>query len=294
MSGKFRRRLMTIVIASRRADEILMLADTMIHNENERRSNPMPGRLKLVIIGHCVTVGFAGNADRASVAVRNARTALRNSGLPAVMDLLTDDSTNGDTDYLVGSHQPHAALFRIRNGARIEIPDICAIGDDAPFKDLLQNCRSSADDKSAHGDLRSSFIDRVSTTKSIGDVVGGFPVAMIGTPEHHRYPHHSFFYTFDMPPIRWGETVEQSIDDVYSGINHFQVSVMGNDQSDAPVIGVCLLQARTGYVYSPIEQLEAIKVPLLEDGIKWEGREEEMFAKLRKAVAEHTTSAAKL
>lgn len=183
---------MTIVIASRRADEILMLADTMIDNENERRSNPMPGRLKLVVIGHCVTVGYAGNADRAYVAVRGARVALRNFGLQAAMDLLAEDSRNGHTDYLVASHLPQAALVRIRNGAQIEIPDIFAIGDVEPFKDLLEKCLSCADDRSAHDDLRSSFVDRVLTLKDVGDVIGGFPVAMIGTPEHHRYPHHSF------------------------------------------------------------------------------------------------------
>lgn len=70
--------------------------------------------------------------------------------------------------------------------------------------------------------------------------------------------------------------------------------MIGNDQSDAPVIGICLLQARSGYVYSPIEQPEAIKVPLLEYGVEWEGREQEMFAGLREAVAKHTTSVAGL
>ena len=56
--------------------------------------------------------------------------------------------------------------------------------------------------------------------------------------------------------------------------------------SDDPVVGACLLQARTGYVYSPIEQPAPFRVELLRDNA-WEGREQEMYGVLRKAIEEH-------
>jgi hypothetical protein len=61
---------MTIVIAARRDEEALLLADTMIGNRGERRNDVVPGRLKIVTIGPRVTVALAGNADSADVALR--------------------------------------------------------------------------------------------------------------------------------------------------------------------------------------------------------------------------------
>jgi hypothetical protein len=58
----------TIVIAQRRDQEILILSDTTIIEPDKTRNDVFPGRLKVVIIGPQVTVAFAGNADPAIVA----------------------------------------------------------------------------------------------------------------------------------------------------------------------------------------------------------------------------------
>ena len=63
---------MTIVIAARRGEEALLLADTLIGNRNARRSDDIPGRLKVVAIGPQVTVAFAGDADPAHSVIQEA------------------------------------------------------------------------------------------------------------------------------------------------------------------------------------------------------------------------------
>jgi hypothetical protein len=76
------------------------------------------------------------------------------------------------------------------------------------------------------------------------------------------------------------------MDQVYTGDGHFQLSIVCSDFGDVPVVGACLLQARTGYVYSPIERPEPFKIELLSERA-WEGREQEMYRVLREAIEEH-------
>jgi hypothetical protein len=129
--------LVTIVIAQRRGDEVLLLGDTMIGNRGQTGPNVLPGRLKVVTIGPRVTVAFAGDADPAGVAIQAARRALRDDGLLAAIEGLKRESSNGQTDFLVASHNPSTSLIRLRKGIVLDINDICALGNDEPFRDLI-------------------------------------------------------------------------------------------------------------------------------------------------------------
>lgn len=282
---------MTIVIAQRRGDEMLLLSDTMINDPGQRRSDVMPGRLKIVTIGPRVTVAFAGNADPADVAIRTARIELFRSSFAGALEVLRADSREGKTDYIVSSHLERGSLLRIRNGGAAEVPDICAIGHEEPFKELIEAARVAPDDSPlARGDLRFRFLDRLTTAKDLGDSIGGFPIAVSATLSEHRYLAHTSAYTFELPPIQWGETAVQSIDEVYTGSNHFTMSVMPSRTADVPVVGVCLLQACTGYVFSPIEHYLPFKVELAPAGAEWEGSEREMFNRLQDAIDSHAAA----
>jgi hypothetical protein len=114
----------TIVIAQRRGEEILILSDTMIRESDKTRDNVFPGRLKAVIIGPQVTVAFAGNADPALLAVQGARRELRRSGLSTAIDILKHESQDGGTDFLIAIHDPTARLVRLRNGVLLEAPSV--------------------------------------------------------------------------------------------------------------------------------------------------------------------------
>jgi len=139
-------------------------------------------------------------------------------------------------------------------------------------------------------DLRFGFFDRLLTNRDLGDTVGGFPVAVGATGQQHRYLAHSGFYTFKFPTLRWGEETHQDVEQVYTGDGHFALGVMPPAVSGVPVFGAYSLQGRVGYVYSPLEDPEAFRVPLWPMGQPWEGHEQEMFATLRQELDKHVAA----
>lgn len=281
---------MTIVIAKRAREEILILADTMIGDRDQTGPDVMPGRLKVVTIGPRVTVAFAGNADPAGVAVQEARYKLRQNGLAVTTEFLKAESADGTTDFLVASHDPDARLVRLRKGVALEVADICALGDDEPFRDLIDQARATDVTPLRRSDLFTRFFDRLMTNKSLGPHVGGFPIAVEALPTGHRYLGCSGGYTYKFPELRWGEETHQSIEQVYSGDGHFEVSIVPSEQVDVPVVGVCLLQARMGYVFSPIEQPQAFLVPLAPHNEPWEGQERRMYDLLKRSLSDHVAA----
>jgi len=155
---------LTIVIAQRCGDEILILSDTMISDPNSTNPDVMPGRLKAVTIGQCVTVAYAGRADPAAVAVQEAHRELRRAGLVAAVEVLKDASSDGSIDFVVASHRTEASLVRLRRGVPLEVKDICALGDEEPFRALVDQTRESNDaEPLEHSNLRMRFTDRLMT-----------------------------------------------------------------------------------------------------------------------------------
>ena len=277
---------MTVVIAQIRSGEILIQADTKVDDPKESGPDTMPGRLKIVTLGHHFTVAFAGAADPALIAIRQAGKLISLKNFDAAIECLKDWSGQYEIDFIVALHEPRARLLRIHRRVALDVPDICSIGDTAPFYDSVEAARVSMEDGPLkRSDLRTRFIDRLMTNKDLGDHIGGFPTAVEATSEGHRYLGCSGFYTFKFPALKWGEETHQSIEEVYSGEGHFQLSVMPLSASDIPVMGVCLLQARTGYVYSPLCQPSARSIRLT-DRTEWEGHENAMFSVLRQAMDE--------
>jgi len=56
---------------------------------------------------------------------------------------------------------------------------------------------------------------------------------------------------------------------------------------ECPLLGACLLQAGVGWVYSPMESVDPFRIELAPAGFYLEGREQEMFGRLKKAIEEH-------
>jgi hypothetical protein len=277
---------MTIIIAQIRNDEILVLADTKVDDPIETGPNTMPGRLKIVTLGHRFTVAFAGAADPAHNAIRQVGARISMKDFERAIECLKSWSLKYDIDFIAAYHQPRARLIRVRRGVALDVPDICSIGDTAPFSKYVEAARLSTEDGPLRlSDLRSRFIDKLMTNGDLGDHIGGFPMAVEATREGHRYLGCSGVYTFKFPTLKWGAETHQSIEEIYSGEGHFQFSVMPISQSDIPVLGVCLLQARTGYVYSPLCQTSARSVKLT-DQTEWDGHQDAMYAVLREAMGE--------
>ncbi|MDR7031257.1 hypothetical protein [Rhizobium rosettiformans] len=285
---------MTVVIAQIRNEEILVLADTKVQDRQETGPDTMPGRLKIVTLGHRFTVAFAGAADPAHLAVKEAAKLVALKQFEHAIECLKSWSNKHDIDFITASHQPRARLCRIRRGVALDIPDICSIGDTSPFHSQVEAARISTEDGPLRqSNLRSRFIDRLLTNKNLGDVIGGFPTAVEATSAGHRYLTCSGFYTYKFPTMKSGQEIHQSVEEVYSGEGHFQLSVMPIIKSDIPVMGVCLLQARTGYVYSPLLRPSGRSIKLL-DRTEWEGYETEMYRTLQKAMDEEVETLSRM
>lgn len=279
---------MTIVIARRRNDEILLLADTMVTDANLTGPDVIPGRLKIVTIGSRITVAFAGNADAAFLALRTARREFHRSGSKSAINVLKEASSDGTTDFIVAIHRPETFLLRVRKGVTLEISDICALGDDEPFVSLIEEARNSVDTGPLRkSELRLKFVYRLMTNKDLGSSVGGFPISVEALPTAHRYLGITGTYTYKFPALKWGEETHQPIEQVYSGDGHFMFSIVPSQISDVPVVGACLLQARQGYVFSPLEEPHAFRIDLLPENTEWEGKEQEMYKHLNDAISQH-------
>jgi hypothetical protein len=289
----------TIAIAQRRGDDILLVADTKITDKSGMRRgiDELPGRLKVVTFAERMTAAFAGNEGLASYAIRDARRACRQDGPAAALDVLVDSSGAGEVEYLVAAHHDEAMLVRIKDGGRLYIQDdVCAIGVHEPFKEMIDRARADTREPLSKGVLRTKFVDVIMTGKHGEASVGGFPIAVWATAAGHRYVGHDGGYTYEFPPL-WGRTTVQSMEQVYTGQGHFRLAIMASESMDVPIVGACLVQARRGYVYSPIESPqcpEPYTIDLLPGEEKWEGREREMYAALRAAIAKHVEVVASL
>lgn len=277
---------MTIVIVKRVNENVLLMGDTKVTDPNGTAPEVWPGRLKIVTIAPRVTIAFAGLADPADVALREAAKYFRNSDHSAGIDTVKRYSRDFDIDFIIAMHSPSFQILLIRRGGAIEIPDYCAIGDESIFKDVIEFDRSAKDQNLTRGNLHTKFLDRMLTGHGLGPHVGGAPIVVEATSERHRYLGCTGAYTYEFP-VLWGRETHQSIDQIYTGQGHFQLSVMPSQRSDVPVVGVCLLQARTGYIYSPLDAHAESIVELAPAGSDWEDRQQEMYETLRARIEHH-------
>jgi|GEM_PF-4236986 len=277
---------MTLVIAQRHEDQVMILADTKIMDPSKTRPDIIPGRLKAIILGPGLSVAFAGNADAASLAIENARDALLFCGIEDAINIIQSDSREGETDYIIACHSPKAELLCLRRGGRISVPDICSIGDDDCFKDAIKKAIDSQK-RLLDSDLRTYFYDRLLTGQNIGEKIGGFPVTIYATNESHNYMPFFGSYTYKFPKLKSGMPTYQEINQVYTGDGHFEFGILPPETPNLPVLGAYSLQAKMGYIYSPIEQVDPYCIRLWPSDQPWEGHEDEMLQILKKAINDH-------
>lgn len=108
---------MSIIMAQRHDDEILMVGDTKISSVAATRPDELPGNLKVITFAERMTAGFAGNAGSAHVAIKSARRVFYSSGPDAALEVLQTSSREDETDYIVASHHRSTRLVVLRRGA---------------------------------------------------------------------------------------------------------------------------------------------------------------------------------
>ena len=101
---------MTVVIAKRFGQTIVILSDTMISDTNLGRENAIPGRLKAIIIADRLFIAYVGHSDPALHAIRQVAASYPTAGLGAVLESLREVTAFDyhDIDFIVASHDPAA------------------------------------------------------------------------------------------------------------------------------------------------------------------------------------------
>jgi hypothetical protein len=96
---------MTLIIARKFGDRIIVVNDTMISGKGLARPSLIPGQLKTIVIDDRVSISFAGTADIAIATIREARMLLvKKTDLSELIFFLKVHSASDESDFIVASH----------------------------------------------------------------------------------------------------------------------------------------------------------------------------------------------
>lgn len=281
---------MTVVLARRFADSICILSDTMISEADLDRKNGIPGRLKIITLDHLFTVAYAGHANQALDAIRQARTIFFDAGLKPAIEFLREATSAGaaDFDFIIAQHDPQAELRRVWNGVVSEPLEQTAIGDTRIRDEVDRRFSTSRGGmRDYHAAFIAAFADK---TVHLGTGVGGFPLCLFAKPDGHAYRGHSFGHTWK-PIIPTGGTTYEEENDLLTGEWSFHHTVMTVDTPGVALLGVEIPQAKTGFVHCPLEDDDPKPIKLLDDDKIWTQHQKEIHAALREAMNKRLSAA---
>jgi len=263
---------MTIVIARKFGDRILIASDTMITPKSGKRSPTIPGRLKAIIIDWKLSIAYAGLSEPAITAIRNVKLR-RNSGecLSDTLEYLRECSRGGDVDFIVASHDDGPRLAKISNAIGYFDLAETAIGDTDLVKIVLgreDNVRARRQDFRSSGEQRfqKAFTDLFSESGTqLTGSVGGLPIFLLASPFGHTYQAGAFVSAWDR--VSLGTPVSgQQIADRRSGMTEWRFQIIDSKFRGLGIIGIGVPMAGVGWVHSPLQADDAFKVTLSEIG----------------------------
>lgn len=166
---------MTLAIAKKLNNDILMYSDMKITNDSDCKANGFDGRIKTIIVNPKMCISYAGNADRALVTMESL-FYLSDEGKDTdylIKYLLNRHiEGNNETEYLVGIDSNGKKLYRIRNGV-LEEGSIFWIGDIDAFSKYqeyyLSNIRYVYNDQTVSNLIGQCF-DKVAEDYSVPSV----------------------------------------------------------------------------------------------------------------------------
>lgn len=254
---------MTIGIARKFGQRVLLLTDTMITDSLMGGRDAIPGRLKAIILSPTVSVAYAGHSDPALYAIREALQCLKATGQvrsAAEVLIRASGSADHEVDFLLIFHQdgvPH--LQKITEGRSTPDVDSAFIGDAVVVRRVLDLVPSQ--EAFAHPDLGIDaaegalwnaflrlFVDEGTT---VVDGVGGLPIGVVASPYGHFYSSYAVSMAWDVIDLRVGITSSQH-EAQRGGETAFSFNVMGGRLRGVAALGVAVPQAGVGFVYAPL------------------------------------------
>jgi len=237
--------------------------------------NIFPGRLKSVVIGLDVSIAFAGAAEPALYAIRQAKLMYSSTkDLRRLILYLRQTSVDiaardSHCEFIISSHADGATMFKIWDGLVATGENTYWIGNcDVAMDSLNFKASISLPEKTKLPDYitpeECRFCNAVTGltlkrgTQIAGDV-GGLIVVQIGSLYGHGYLNHAATIAWDTIRVPPGLS-EQQIEDRNSGMTQYAYTTIRSLERGAAVLGVYFDQPKIGFIYSPITHDEAYKI----------------------------------
>ncbi|MGT2501216.1 hypothetical protein ACVOMS_11065 [Bradyrhizobium guangxiense] len=153
---------MTIGLARRFGDRILIVADTMI-SWSSTKNEMIPGRVKAVVLTEDVSAAYAGSVEHALPALQKSAQVARHGGrLEEIIEPLRATSADTahdkelETEFLVASHRGEIAMMKVWRGGQItKSDDLLWIGEPSVADAMA---RLEAEAPARAGQMRSDSI----------------------------------------------------------------------------------------------------------------------------------------
>lgn len=269
---------MTIVVAQRFGDRIMLLCDTMVSDSQTGRDSIVPGRLKSVVLSATISVGYAGFANQCIDAVRQAFRMIQGGcDKSAILSHFVSASASQpgrlSNDYIVASHCDGAELFLIKNGRLSKIDRPIFVGEPTVFDRIMAGINRSTEssiDYVSNGELQlaNSFTNQFIGTTAVDDGVGGVPISLMGSPYGHTYNNYACVSNSDTIIIGSGPGTGRTSEHerrAITGETEWRFNVNGPERRGVPVAGLYCDQIQAGFIYMPIQFDEP--VPLRDIGM---------------------------
>lgn len=253
---------MTLVIAKRFGQRIIIASDTMISDQDGGADDRIPGRLKAVVLDSRTSVAYAGATNQANDAIRRAKRILAEGGTLSEVEgefRVTARRYAGELEFALASHWDKPSLKKIWDGRVSFDQDQVCLGQtdllhrfEAEMPRVPRSCVPSEFDAELPflGAFRKLF-DGI----HISDVVGGFGFLLLASPHGHCYQNEAGVATWDAITIGQPLTETQQ-GDRRSGMTQWGFHTCSPELRGVGVTGALVLDAGVGFIYSPLTRDE--------------------------------------
>lgn len=259
---------MTIVVAKKYGERIVVLSDTMISHERGARSDIFPGRLKSIVVNQWLTVAYAGLSNQAISELRDLgrNNALNTSDVVSKL-LSVNVRFDNEVEFIVCSHETRARLIKISRGRPSEGGDAYWIGCPAAASNIL------AGGEKQHFDIPDLpdylCVDEMHLFKAFRDYLNVAPVeqgvggaAVYSLCSEHGHCYQTAAGAMMLSAMTLGVHLDQHEYDAKddTGMHRFAYTTYAPNRRGVAVVGLHFSQSNTGYLYDPLGADSAMRV----------------------------------
>jgi len=238
----------------------------MISNSEGVSNNVFPGRLKSIVINKWLTVSYAGLSIQAIDAARRLNQT-KNLSTDSTIDILREvtEKYYGELDFIICSHENGARLIKISNGTAFEGVDFYWIGNSQAVSDVTKaqvkrNPVKNLPDYITEDEIQftNTFVNYMNNGPCQG--VGGAVINSLCSEFGHCYQNHAGAFSWDTIIIGQDD-YEKRQELNKTGMYYFEYSVTSSSERGEAIVGLYFAQSNTGYIYNPLIDDDAIKIP---------------------------------